>query len=132
MSMQDPIGDMFTCIRNSQLVKKNIVKICYSKFKLSILNIFYSEGFIKNFKIINYNNYKKKILIYLKYYNNKPVITKIKRISSPGLRVYKSCKKLPIIMSGFGLVIISTSKGILSDKQARLLNIGGEIICYIF
>ncbi len=131
MSMQDSISDMFTCIRNAQVAKKKKIIVYYTKFKHSILNVIYSEGYIKKFNIF-LNSKKKNIIIYLKYYFNKPVITLIKRISRPGLRIYKSCKNLPLVKSGLGIVIVSTSKGILSDKKARTLNVGGEIICYIF
>ncbi len=131
MSMQDSISDMLTCIRNAQIAKKKKIIIYYTKFKHSILNVIYSEGYIKKFNIF-LNSKKKSIIIYLKYYFNKPVITLIKRISRPGLRIYKSCKNLPLIKSGLGIVIISTSKGVLSDKKARILNVGGEVICYIF
>ncbi len=131
MSMQDPVSNMLTCIRNSQLSKKDNVLIYYSKFKESILKIFWKEGFIKNYSLIN-NNFKKYILIKLKYFTGLPVISKLKRISRPGLRVYLPFNKLPIIKSGLGILIISTSKGVLSDKEARLYKIGGEIICYIF
>ncbi len=131
MSMQDSISDMFTCIRNAQMVKKKKIIIYYTKFKHSILNVIHSEGYIKRF-VIFFESKKKKITIYLKYYFNKPVISLIKRISRPSLRIYKSCKNLPFLKSGLGIVIVSTSKGVLSDKKARLLNVGGEIICYIF
>ncbi len=132
MSIQNPIADMFTCIRNAQLSKKKNIIIYYSRFKESILKIFYNEGFIKKY-IVFLNEFKnRKIKIYLKYYCKVPVISIIKQISKPGLRIYKSYKNLPLFLSGLGVVIISTSKGILSDKQARNLNIGGEIICYIY
>ncbi len=131
MSMQDSISDMFTCIRNAQIVKKKRITIYYTKFKHSILNIIHSEGYIKKFNIF-FDSKIKKIEIYLKYYFNKPVISLIKRISRPGLRIYKSYKNLPFLKSGLGVVIVSTSKGVLTDKKARFLNVGGEIICYIF
>ncbi len=131
MSMQDPISNMLTCIRNSQVAKKKEVLIYYSKFKESILKIFLREGFIKKYCLIN-NNLNKKILIKLKYFTGLPVITKIKRISRPGLRIYLSYSKLPVVKSGLGVFIISTSKGVISDKEARLFKIGGEVICYIF
>ncbi len=131
MSIQDPVGNMLTCIRNSQLAKKKDILIYYSKFKESILKVFLKEGFIRNYLVIN-NKLKKKILIKLKYFSNFPVISKLKRISRPGLRVYLSFDKLPIIKSGLGILVISTSKGVLSDREARLFKIGGEIICYIF
>ncbi len=130
MSMQDPISDMLTCIRNSQLSKKKKVFTYYSKLKESILDVLYIEGFIKKYSFLNDCN-KRKIIIFLKYFLNNPVISKITRVSRPGLRVYKSCISLPLVMSGLGIAIISTSKGILSDKKARVLNVGGEIICYV-
>ncbi len=132
MSMQDSISDMFTCIRNAQKAKKNKIIIYYTKFKYSILKVIYSEGYIKKYNIFFDVLKKKKIVIYLKYYDNKPVISNIKRISKPSLRIYKSYKKLPLFMSGLGIIIISTSKGVLSDKQARILNVGGELIGSIF
>ncbi len=131
MSMQDPIANMLTSIRNSQLAKKKEILIFYSRFKESILKIFLFEGFIKKYCLIN-NKVNKKILIKLKYFTGLPVISKIKRISRPGLRVYLSLSKLPIVKSGLGIFVISTSKGVISDKQARLFKVGGEIICYIF
>ncbi len=131
MSMQDSIGNMLTCIRNSQLSKKNVIEIYYSKFKKSILDIFYKEGFIKKIKVI-INNNKKKILVYLKYFSNVPVIYEITQISRPSLRIYKSCKNLPVLRSGLGIIIVSTNKGVMTDKQARLLNVGGEIICSVY
>ncbi len=130
MSMQDPIGDMLTCIRNSQLVKKIFLYVYYSKFKESIIKIIFQEGFIKSYKTI-INNGKKRILINLKYFSGVPVISKIIRVSTPGLRVYKCFNKIPKFMSGFGLVILTTSKGVMSDKEARFKKLGGEIICYI-
>ncbi len=131
MSMQDPISDMLICIKNSQLANKKDVLIFYSKFKESILKIFLREGFIKKYYLLN-DSINKKILIKLKYFTGLPVISKIKRISRPGLRIYLSFNKLPLVKSGLGVFIISTSKGVLSDKEARLLKVGGEVICYIF
>ncbi len=128
MSIQDPISDMLTNIRNGQLSKKKNILVFYSKIKESILKILLNEGFIKNYKLI----YDNKILIYLKYFLNNPVISNIKRISKPSLRVYKSYNNIPVLMSGLGIFIISTSLGLLSDKQARKLKVGGEIICYVF
>ncbi|ADM89811.1 putative 30S ribosomal subunit protein S8 [Candidatus Zinderia insecticola CARI] len=127
MNLSDPIADMFTRIRNAQIVKKNIVWIPYSKIKKNILIIFKKEGYIYNFKHI-----KNILEVKLKYYFNKPVIKKIKRISKPGLRIYKKKNNIPYIINGLGTVILSTSKGLLTDKQARKNNIGGELICYIY
>ncbi len=131
MSMQDPISDMLTNIRNAQLSKKLNISIFYSKIKESILNILFNEGYICNYRFYYFNKIKK-ILINLKYFLNNPVISKIKRISKPGLRIYKNYKNLPSIISGLGIFIISTSLGILSDKNARKFKVGGEIICYVY
>ncbi len=127
MNIQDPISNMLTNIRNGQLSKKKSILIFYSKIKESILKILLNEGFIKNYKLIN-----NKIIIILKYFLNNPVITKIKKISKPSLRIYKSYKDIPIIMSGLGICIVSTSLGILTGKEAIKLKVGGEIICYVF
>ncbi|MFI4819107.1 MAG: 30S ribosomal protein S8 [Enterobacterales bacterium] len=129
MSMQDPISDMLTIIRNGQISKKKKVYVPYSIFKKEILNILYKEGFIENYKIEK--NIKNILKIKLKYFKGKPVIENIKRISKPSLRIYKKYKKLPKVISGMGIAIISTSKGIMSDKTAREFFIGGEIICYV-
>ncbi len=131
MSLQDPIGNMLTIIRNGQLSKKSSVSFYYSKIKESIIKILFKEGYIKNYSLFSDNNIKK-ILVYLKYFLNKPVINIIKRVSKPSLRIYKNYNNLPVIYSGLGILIISTSLGILTNKQAYKLKVGGEIICYIF
>ncbi|MFI4853131.1 MAG: 30S ribosomal protein S8 [Candidatus Makana argininalis] len=129
MSMQDPISDMLTIIRNGQIAKKKEVYVIYSMFKKKIIETLYEEGFIKKYKIIK--NIKIFIKIKLKYFKGKSVIENIKRVSKPSLRVYKKYKKLPKVIYGIGIAIISTSKGIMSDIKARKLSIGGEIICYV-
>lgn len=129
MSMQDPIADMLTCIRNGQSANKNFICINYSKIKISILKVLKEEGYIKTYTIEN--DLKKVIRLELKYFQGKPVIEKIQRISSPGLRIYKSSNNLPKIMNGLGIAIISTSKGVITDSYARKIGIGGEVICYI-
>jgi len=129
MSMQDPISDMLTQIRNSQNSKKKFVKLYSSKQKKEICQVLKNEGFIKNFYI--YGKIKLKLSIELKYYKNKPVVDMIKRISKPGLRIYKSYKKIPKVFGGLGIAIISTSKGMMTDHSARNLKLGGEVICYI-
>ncbi len=131
MSTQDPISNMLTIIRNGQLAKKNSIIIFYSKIKYAILNIILKEGYIKNFYMFKEKKINK-IVVHLKYFLNNPVITEIVRISKPGLRIYKSYKEFPIIKSGLGVLIISTSLGLLSDKMARINKVGGELICYIF
>ncbi len=131
MSMQDPIANMLTCIRNGQSAYKNKIFVNYSKINKLILKIFNNEGYINKYNLLKINNISK-IIVYLKYFNKLPVIKKIKRISKPGLRIYSDYKKLPIMMSGLGIYIISTSLGLLTDKDARKNKVGGEIICSIF
>ncbi|MFI4846972.1 MAG: 30S ribosomal protein S8 [Candidatus Makana argininalis] len=129
MSMQDPISDMLTIIRNGQISKKKKIYVTYSIFKKEIIKILYQEGFIKEYTIKK--DIKTLLKIKLKYFKGKPVIENIKRISKPSLRIYKKCKTLPKVIDGMGIAIISTSQGIMSDKRARELLIGGEIICYV-
>ncbi|AEH39903.1 30S ribosomal protein S8 [Buchnera aphidicola (Cinara tujafilina)] len=129
MSIQDPISDMITCIRNGQRANKISITIPFSKLKKNITKVLKSEGYI-----INYHIYKKTyqvLEIVLKYFKGKPVIENISRVSRPGLRQYCKKKDLPLIMQGLGIAIISTSCGILTDRVARIKNLGGEIICYV-
>lgn len=127
--MTDPIADMLTRIRNAQLAGKSQVIVPYSKLKLSIAKVLVGEGFIKSFFIDE--GVKKNLILDLKYYSGKPVISNIKRVSSPGLRVFKNKDKIPTVLGGLGIAIVSTSKGLMSDKEARQLNIGGEVICFV-
>lgn len=130
MSTQDPIAEMLTIVRNGQIAKKDIVYVSSSGIKVAIIKVLVEEGFIKEYCIQHSN--KPVIKIFLKYYcNNQPVVDQIKRISRPGLRVYKNVKNLPKEISGMGIVIISTSRGVMTIKSARKLNIGGEIICNV-
>ncbi|MCV2506083.1 MAG: 30S ribosomal protein S8 [Candidatus Lightella neohaematopini] len=131
MSMHDPISDMIVRIRNGQQNKKRYINVPSSNIKKNIVNLLKSEGYINNFNIITIKN-KKIIQIELKYFNNLPVIECIKRISKPSLRIYKKVRDIPKVVSGMGIAIISTSKGIMTDRQARNLKLGGEIICYVF
>ncbi|QQG46997.1 MAG: 30S ribosomal protein S8 [Candidatus Azosocius agrarius] len=131
MSMQDPISDLLTRIRNGQMAKKSFVTLSNSIKKIKILDVLKSEGYIKGYSV-NMNNLNKNNLeIYLKYHKNKPVISKIKRVSRPGLRIYKKSNDLPFVLGGLGIAIISTSLGVVSDKKARMLNQGGEILCIV-
>lgn len=130
MSMNDPISDLLTRIRNGQSAKKSFIVISSSIVKKRILDVLKNEGYIKGYNVID-NSYKSELEVYLKYYKNKPVISKIKRVSCPGLRVYKKKNDLPLILGGLGLAIISTSSGIMSDKKARSLGKGGEILCVV-
>ncbi|WP_343189396.1 30S ribosomal protein S8 [Buchnera aphidicola] len=130
MSMQDSISDMLTRIRNAQFSNKYSVLMPSSKIKISISNVLKNEGYIKDF-LIQKNNFKPILKIYLKYYKGLPVIENIIRVSKPSLRIYKSFKNLMKVMSGFGISIISTSKGIMTDKMARNIGLGGEVLCNV-
>ena len=132
MSLMDPIGDMFTRIRNGQMRSLNNIKVPASKFRLKILEVLKSEGYINNFLIENSKNNKKDLKVNLKYFEGSPVIKEIKRVSKPGRRVYSRASSIPKIQNGLGLAILSTSKGIMSDTESRKKNIGGEIICRVF
>ena len=132
MSIADPVGDMFTRIRNGQMRNLDTVNIPASKFRSKILDILKSEGYINNYFLENSENNKKIIKVNLKYYEGNPVIKEIKRISKPGRRVYSRATSIPKIQNGLGLAIISTSQGVMSDIEARKNNVGGEIICKVF
>ena len=132
MTLVDPIGDMFTRIRNGQMRNLNSVSIPASKFRSKILEILKTEGYISSFFLESNDNNKKIIKVNLKYYEGTPVIKEIKRISKPGRRVYSRATSIPKIQNGLGMAIISTSQGVMSDVDARKNNIGGEIICKVF
>ncbi len=132
MTLVDPIGDMFTRIRNGQMRNLNSVLIPASKFRSKILEILKAEGYINSFFLESSENNKKVIKVNLKYFEGTPVIKEIKRISKPGRRVYSRATSIPKIQNGLGMAIISTSQGVMSDIQARKNNIGGEIICKVF
>ena len=132
MTLMDPIGDMFTRIRNGQLRLLPNVEMPSSNFRLKILEILKSEGFIISYHIEKKENNKVSLIVDLKYYEGTPVIREIKRVSKPGRRVYSRATSIPRIQNGLGLAIISTNKGIMSDIDARKNNIGGEIICRVF
>ena len=132
MTIMDPIGDMFTRIRNGQLRSLSKVEIPSSTFRLKILEVLKNEGFITNFYIEKKENNKVNLIVDLKYYEGMPVIKEIKRVSKPGRRVYSRATSIPRIQNGLGLAIISTNKGVMSDIEARKNNIGGEIICRVF
>lgn len=129
MSMTDPIADMLTRIRNAQKSEKAEVSIPASKIKSMIAEVLKREGYILDYDV---NDGVKPILrIKLKYYDGKPVINELKRVSRPGLRIYKKHDELPQVMNGLGIAIISTSKGVLTDKEARNAEQGGEVICLV-
>ena len=132
MSFADPIGDMITRIRNAQLRALNNVTIPSSKFRARVLDVLKREGYISNYKSLSDNKNKESLLVDLKYNNGLPVIKEIKRVSRPGRRIYAKADSIARIQNGLGLAIVSTSKGIMSDTDARTKNIGGEIICRVF
>ena len=131
--INDTIADTLTRIRNAILAKHQIVRIPTTKITYRIVSVLYNEGFIENFEEIQ-DEFKKFLLITLKYKgkNKNSIITKLKRISKPGLRIYSKHKELPKVLGGIGIAIISTSKGVMTDKQARYLGLGGEVLCYIW
>ena len=129
MSMQDPISDMLTRIRNGQAASKVSVKMPSSKQKVAIAAVLKAEGYITDFAVAN--DTKPELEVTLKYFEGKKVIDTIKRVSRPGLRIYKGAKDLPQVMAGLGIAIISTSHGVMTDRAARKASIGGEIICYV-
>lgn len=128
MSMQDPIADMFTRIRNAQAVGNKDVLMPSSKLKIAIAKVLKEEGYITDYETFNLENNKITLNIILKYHKGMPVIDKIKRVSRPGIRVYKTADKLPKVMGGLGIAIVSTSKGVMSDRLARKSGQGGEVL----
>ncbi len=129
MSMQDPIADMLTRIRNGQAAKKVAVKMPSSKQKLAIANVLKEEGYIADFAVAG--EAKPELEVTLKYFEGKKVIESLKRVSRPGLRIYKGATEIPNVLDGLGVVIISTSQGVMTDRAARKAGIGGELICYV-
>ncbi len=133
MTMSDPIADMLTRIRNANTAKHDTVEVPSSKMKLAIADILVKEGYIKGYEITE-DGVQKNIVITLKYGKdkNEKVITGLKRISKPGLRVYASKEELPRVLGGLGTAIISTNKGVITDKEARALNVGGEVLAFVW
>jgi len=131
MSSIDTVSNMLTKIRNANKAVKEVVDVPYSWFSFEILKLFQDEGYIKNIKRID-DRKQGIIRVYLKYLNKEKAITGIRTISSPGLRVYKGAKELPKVLDGYGVAVISTSKGVMTDKAARIQKVGGEVICYIW
>ena len=129
MSMQDPIADMLTRIRNGQAENKIAVSMPSSKLKVAIANVLAAEGYIESVKVLE--GAKPELEITLKYFQGKPVVESIQRVSRPGLRIYKRKDELPKVMGGLGVAVISTSKGVMTDRAARQAGLGGEIICYV-
>ncbi|MBR5230951.1 MAG: 30S ribosomal protein S8 [Clostridia bacterium] len=133
MVINDPIADMLTRIRNAQVARHDAVTMPASNTKKAIAKILLDEGYIKSYDVVD-DGLQGSIKVTLKYMNGKstPVITGLKRISKPGLRVYARCEELPKVLGGLGVAIISTSKGLMTDRAARKENLGGEVLCYIW
>ena len=133
MTMSDPIADMLTRIRNANTAKHDTVDVPSSKMKLAIADILLEEGYIKKYDLIDEGNFKT-IRITLKYGadRNEKIISGLKRISKPGLRIYAGCEDMPKVLNGLGIAIVSTSKGIMTDKKARHENVGGEILAFVW
>ena len=132
MSISDPIADFIVCVQNASMAKKETVTLPSSKIKARIAEILKEERFIKNFKVVE-EGPKRFIRLYLKYLKgNRPAIKKMRKISTPGLRRYVEARKIPRVLNGLGIVILSTSKGVVSGESARQENIGGEIICKVW
>jgi Ribosomal protein S8 len=130
MSMSDPIADMLTRIRNAQQVDKPTVTMPSSKLKVSIAQVLRDEGYIEGFEVKG-DPAKPELEITLKYYAGRPVIERIERVSRPGLRIYKGRSNIPQVMNGLGVAIVSTSRGVMTDRKARATGVGGEILCYV-
>ena len=132
MVMNDPIGDLLARIRNAQMRKRTAVIAPASKLRSWVLDVLKSEGFIKGYQAVQDEEGKKNIQIDLKYFDGQPVIKELKRISTPGRRVYTGVKDIPRVRQGLGIAIISTPKGVMSDSKARATNVGGEVLCTVF
>jgi small subunit ribosomal protein S8 len=130
MSMSDPIADMLTRIRNAQMAQKGSVVMPSSKLKVAIAGVLQSEGYIDGFSVRT-NGGKAELELALKYYSGRPVIERIERVSRPGLRVYRGMDDLPRVMNGLGVAIVSTPRGVMTDRKARAEKVGGEVLCIV-
>jgi small subunit ribosomal protein S8 len=130
MSMSDPIADMLTRIRNAQASEKTSVVMPSSKIKAAIAKVLKDEGYIDDFKI-SQDGAKTFLELGLRYYAGRPVIEKIERVSRPGLRIYKASRDIPEVMNGLGIAIVSTSRGVMTDRKARASGVGGEVLCIV-
>lgn len=130
MSMSDPIADMLTRIRNGQQVERKFVEMPSSKLKVAIAAVLKDEGYIDSYSVSEEEG-KANLRVELKYYAGRPVIDRIERVSKPGLRIYKGRDEIPQVMNGLGVAIVSTSKGVMTDRKARASGVGGEVLCYV-
>lgn len=130
--MTDPIADMLTRIRNALTVHKDAVEVPSSKMKAAIAQIMLEEGYLKGVELVE-DGFNGKLVLTLKYTDdNRSVINGLKRVSKPGLRTYSGAENMPKVLGGFGIAIVSTNQGIMTDKQAKLRNVGGEVLCYVY
>jgi small subunit ribosomal protein S8 len=132
MSVNDPLGDMLTRIRNAQMRRKGKVSTPGSRLRAHVLDVLQQEGYIRGYSTTDYGNGRTEFEIALKYYEGEPVIRKIQRISKPGRRVYSAVTNMPRVANGLGITIISTPKGVMADHIAREQNVGGEVLCRVF
>jgi small subunit ribosomal protein S8 len=130
MSMSDPIADLLTRIRNAQMVAKESVSVPASKVKVAIAQVLKDEGYVDGFKVVQ-DAGKSELIIALKYYAGRPVIERIERVSRPGLRVYKGTGAIPQVKNGLGVAIVTTPRGVMTDRKARADGVGGEVLCYV-
>ncbi|MEM9146631.1 MAG: 30S ribosomal protein S8 [Pseudomonadota bacterium] len=132
MSVNDPLGDMLTRIRNAQMRKRSTVLSPSSKLRLRVLEVLKDEGYIRGYEVIDTGDHKPKVEIALKYFDGRPVIRELSRVSTPGRRYYTGVKEMPQVRNGLGMSIVSTPKGVMSDTRARAENVGGEVLCRVF
>ncbi len=129
MSMQDPLADMLTRIRNGQMAKKAAVTMPSSKTKIAVAKVLVEEGYVASYSVNE--EAKPELTVELKYFEGKPVIDDLKRVSRPGLRIYKAKDEVPNVLGGLGIAIVSTNKGVMTDRAARAAGVGGEVLCYV-
>ena len=132
MAISDPLGDMLTRIRNAQMRRKNSVSTPGSNLRRNVLDVLKSEGYIRGYSTVDFENGRSEFEIELKYYDGEPVIREVERVSRPGRRVYASVRNIPRVNDGLGVSILSTPKGVMSDADARENNVGGEVLCRVF
>jgi small subunit ribosomal protein S8 len=132
MSIQDPISDLLTRIRNGHSASKKTITCPSSKMKTDLLKILKDQGYIQSYSVEEYDNVKKRVHIHLKYHRREPVITEIKRVSKCSCRIYSGSQKLPVVLNGLGIAIMTTSQGLMTSAEAAKRGIGGEVICTVY
>lgn len=132
MTIQDPISDLLTQIRNGYSARKDFIVVYSSKLKVSLVDLLKNEFFLKDYIILDQDSKKPRLKVFLRYYGkNMPILRRIVRVSKSSVKIYKSCKSLPKVSNGFGIAVVSTSLGLLTDKKARELGVGGEVLCIV-